>query len=212
MIRTFQKNILAIALGALVAFAGWSPSGDAIAQNQPPKVLSGNQVVFPAGLKWERLVETTVNFDAKYARAPEDQELKSLSQRLWADEVDKSLKNNPSTGVFFLSRKIDLNGYKALFSIADVPLNYDLCMPPANGKDAYDMFSVCKARLFLTNGKLNQSFEIPEVCYLNIDNDKNNPIEKNHTAVATDAKSSTIYLRVIQYGKTVPGCNRAIRL
>ncbi|MFC7410358.1 hypothetical protein [Hydrogenophaga atypica] len=212
MIRTLQKNIPAIALGALVAFAAWAPSGDAIAQNQPPKVLSGNQVVFPAGLKWERLVETTTNFDAKSESAPEKSDLMSLSQRVWSDEVQKALKSNPNTGIFFLTARLNLIGKKGAISIAKFPFNYELCIPPANGKNAYDMFSMCNARVAVSNGDINQVFQISEICYLNIDFDTNNPVEKNHTAVATDPKSSTIYLRVIQYGKSVPGCNRAIRL
>jgi hypothetical protein len=54
--------------------------------------------------------------------------------------------------------------------------------------------------------------EFEGFCYLNIDNNPDTPLAKNHTEFAFDARTETGYFRVIQHGKDVPSCHRAIKL
>ena len=53
--------------------------------------------------------------------------------------------------------------------------------------------------------------QFPDYCLMFSDYEAT-PEAENHTEIAFDKQSKTAYFRVMQYGKYVPSCNRAIRL
>jgi hypothetical protein len=166
---------------------------------------------FPARLKWVRMSEATLNFNPKYPRPAEKREDVDAAKRIWNGGYEGYLKKNPDSGVFFLVGRIDGPSYKVTASVIDFPFHYvDDCERPSNGFKAVDQYSRCRARVELEGQGRVVSQEFKDFCYLNIDNDSENPLAKNHTEVAADEKTGTVYFRVIQYGKPVPACNRSV--
>ena len=76
-----------------------------------------------------------------------------------------------------------------------------------------DMYSTCPMRFIAQHkgtGRIAQK-DLPGYCFLHEDGE-DAPLAKNHTEIAMDSKGETVYFRIIQHGKSVPACNRAIRL
>ena len=62
----------------------------------------------------------------------------------------------------------------------------------------------------LSGGQTTQQ-DFPRYCNIT-SNDQFQPKSRNYEQVAFDAKNRMAYVRVVQYGKPAPECNRAIKL
>ncbi|PKO29478.1 MAG: hypothetical protein CVU36_12585 [Betaproteobacteria bacterium HGW-Betaproteobacteria-9] len=175
------------------------------------RVTSSDKVIFPAGLKWERMREVEFRYTPKPAHKFESKADDQAAQLIWSDEIRKSEASTPKRNMFVLvataqnSKDIPLT-----FSLIDM-LDFDRCEPSSNGKDMTNMFSKCLARVAIGNLQKPHIVEFEGFCYLNL-NFPETPVEKNNTQFAFDRATSTAYFRVIQYGNPVSTCNRMIKL
>lgn len=193
---------------AAIALLGFGITLPALAQI---RVTSSDKVIFPAGLKWERMREVEYRYTPKPAKNFKDKADDVTARMIWADEIEKSEAVMPQRNMFVLLAKTTArNGVPVIFSLLDM-LDYERCEPSTNGKDMVDMYSKCLARVAIGKPSKPHLVEFNGFCYLNLDFPET-PIEKNNTQFAFDANTATAYFRVIQYGKSVPACNRMIKI
>lgn len=163
-------------------------------------------------LKWESMeaieirgsVLSQPGFSHLPKGGPDDH---ALALNIW----DKELKTvDAALFPSVLQKTFNFEGKQYTFSILNS--SFQDCEPPANGKDVVDMYSICPLKVgridektFETNLSVHKNY-----CFLLVDN---SPGDKtNETQFLWDKKTRTAYFRVIQYGKVVPACNRAIRI
>lgn len=172
-------------------------------------------VKFPKGLKWEMM--KLAAFDAppglyKETASPDE---KQLAAAIWAKEMAANTATTfdgkkMSSSVLIYGFEDD--NFRYTFTSLDIPFQNG-CEPPANGWDVEDMYSTCPMR-FIAQHKETKKVaqkDFPGYCFLHEDGE-DAPLSKNHTEIAMDSKGGTVYFRIIQHGKPVPACNRAIRL
>lgn len=197
-LRTTLTRILRVAgLLSLITFAG-------IAGAQV-RVLSGNQVVFPGGLSWQLMDRVKIRHDSK----PNTGSAKDIADltHIWQNEVNTQATAPTMAELPILIGRTVSRGKPVIVSV--IHLNdYDRCEPPLNGRDVVDMYSKCIAKVVTPS----QSTEINRFCFLAIDPDDDAPLKSNNNQLATDPKTGVIYFRLIQQGKLIPACNRAIYL
>lgn len=179
------------------------------AQSQAP-----GKVKFPAGLKWQAM--GWVTFDSPRPSGTEQQ--RQMAKAVWSKEIDAIplndfLKNGKKYPSQVLISEFENNGLRYIFtSFAAGHAFYPACEdPPNSGAADTPTYSICPMRVVIeekdTGRKKHQDFL--NYCHLHFD-DPDAPASKNHTEFAV--ASNTAYFRVIQYGKHVPECDRAIRL
>ena len=172
-------------------------------------------VQFPAGLKWEMM--KFVAFDAPpgfYGETVTPAE-KQLAGAIWQKEMAANTATTV-TGKKMMSQILihsfeDAN-FRYTFTSLYIPFQNG-CEPPANGRDVVDMYSTCPMRFIAQHkgtGRIAQK-NLPNYCFLSIDEEDARAVE-NHTEIAMDSKGETAYFRIIQHGKAVSACNKAIRL
>lgn len=197
---TILRALTMVAIALCVAIAHASPA-----------VLANNQAAFPAGLKWQTMKEVSYQFHPKYTREKEDPRLTVLAHSLWKSEIDKSKASKSQAPMFFLVAQAQSRNYGLIFSLIDLD-DYERCEPAANGKNVVDMYSKCLLRISVNSMGYVSTYEYKNFCYLNIDSSPDTPLAQNHTEFAIDDLKNRAYFRVIQYGKPVPTCNRAIQI
>lgn len=214
--RAFQNTMNSLALAAVATIAGWMVSGEAHAQ---PRIIGGNQVVFPPGLKWEMMRPAQINFEPAVPGTPYNKgstKDAQQSEMLWSDIIAPALKVDRTRSFFFNNYDAtDANNREIYFSLLSFFGDYDKCSPALDGKDAVDIYEKCLLRIRVTGDKLTRpvTYEFKDVCTLHVVfEDQNTQIRNNQTQIAFDRQRNAAYIRVIQNGKTVPACNRAIRL
>lgn len=155
---------------------------------------------FPAQLAWESMNMVEFNFKRPMTNLTPEQKLIFPA---WKDELTNVAKYQQTFGNVLYAQRGTL-----LFSIFHA---VGLCSDPASGAGAYDAYSVCPARVLVGNASAPTVFKFKDVCHYLQLNNPDQPLAKNHTEFAYDEGAKTAYLRVIQYGKFVPACNRAIQ-
>lgn len=182
------------------------------AQAPAVRATSTDQVKFPAGLKWEQMREVAYWYTP--TRQKESQRATDATQAdaIWADEIRKAENQKPPVNLFvLLANAKSSTGVPLTFSLLDL-LDFERCERSMGGKDSVDQYSKCLARVAIGTQPKSHVVEFDGFCHLNIVGDKDNPNEKNHTEFAFDARTNTGYFRIVQYGKDVPSCHRAIKL
>ncbi|MDR2837758.1 MAG: hypothetical protein LBV49_04195 [Azonexus sp.] len=165
----------------------------------------------PAGLQWQWMHE--FNFNTNNFPDTGTLEEKSLLAKIWEKEINSTIST--TNGSLMLSTalmgSVEYNGTKVILTMFD-SANSD-CIQPGNGRSMHDMYGTCALRLirFLPDGKSNVQDLPTQFCMLDVDS-PNNPRSKNHNEYAFDQRTGIVYLRVIQYGKVVLACNRALRI
>lgn len=175
------------------------------------RATSSDQVVFPAGLQWQRMQSVSIHVkEAPHVRS-ENQALVPAVERIWSDEIERLLSQRRGHRETALVSQVDFRSRPVHFSLLTL-LDFERCEPPLNGKDVVDMYDKCLARVAIGPVQRPHVIEFRDFCILNVDYDQNAPLEQNHTQFAFDQATSTAYFRVIQHGRFVPACNRSIRL
>ena len=172
-------------------------------------------VNFPKGLKWEMM--KLAAFDAppglyKETASPDE---KQLAAAIWAKEIAANTattfdgKKMSSTVLIY---GFEDDNFRYTFTSLDIPFQNG-CEPPANGWHEVDIYSKCPMRFVAESKETKKTAQkdFPSYCFLHSD-DEDNPLAENHTEIAMDSKGAAVYFRIIQHGKPVPACNRAIRL
>jgi hypothetical protein len=87
------------------------------------------------------------------------------------------------------------------------------CDKPALGRSGPDQYSKCTMRAvrFNRDFKVLHQQDVADFCYLHY-GAKDSPLALNYTSLAYDPRSNIVHFRVIQDGKLVPACNRAVRI
>ena len=195
-----------LTMRGLIAAAMASIALGAFAQNAQP-------VQPPAGLKWQWMHEIVFN-STNFSSTGTDDE-RSLLAKIWAKELKNSTKKSPITGQLLPSfTLIGTVQYKDTTTILTMFDNAGSgCISPGNGQGMVDMYLTCPLRLIklYPEGKFSSQDLSKNFCML-FGDDSNNPRSKNHNEYAFDMTSGIVYLRLIQYGKIVPVCNRALRI
>ena len=182
------------------------------AQAPAVRATSTDQVKFPVGLKWEQMREVVYWYTP--TRKKESQRATDAGQAdaIWADEIRKAEKQKLPVNLFvLLANAKSSTGVPLTFSLLDL-LDFERCEQSMGGKDSVDQYSKCLARVAVGTQPKSHVVEFNGFCHLNIVGSKDNPNEKNHTEFAFDTHTNTGYFRVIQYGKEVSACRRAIHL
>ncbi|MCX8516913.1 MAG: hypothetical protein ORN29_02355 [Rhodoferax sp.] len=159
----------------------------------------------PAGLNWTSMA--LVEFDYKRPL----NELSAAQGRVWPEwqeEIKSAWRQKQFSDVLYA------NVSTVSFSIYST---MGACITPANGAGAFDAYSLCPARAKVilqspqggTKWVAMHGFQ--DVCFYIQANNPDAPLEQNHTEFAYDVATRTAYVRVIQYGKVVPACNRSIQ-
>ncbi|RRD56515.1 hypothetical protein EII20_10830 [Comamonadaceae bacterium OH2545_COT-014] len=201
---TKNPILSAVTIGLALCLAG-----GAQAQTQLP-----GKVKFPAGLKWQTMAWVT--FDSPTPSGTEQQ--RQLAKAIWGKEIESIplndfLKNGTKYPSQVLISGFESNALRYVFtSFAAGHAFYPACEdPPNSGAADTPTYSLCPMRVVVeekgSGRKKHQDFL--NYCHLHFD-DPDAPAAKNHTEVAVTG--NTAYFRVIQYGKHVPECDRAIRL
>ena len=208
--KCFWRQLM---LGCLVGSGVWS----AAVAGADVKVTSTDKGVFPSGLTWERMRPAPFNFVAADPSTPVvkiDPKDQALAKSIWNDEIQKGLKKEPDAGFSMQVGTASYRGVPVAFSLLNLPLDFERCEPPLNGKNVVDMYSKCMARVSI--GKANAHVvEFSGFCYLETlwaTPQESKYRELNHNEYAFDAKEGVAYFRTLQYGKDVPACRRAVRI
>lgn len=203
---TKNPILSAVTIGLALCLAG-----GAQAQTQLP-----GKVKFPAGLKWRPMSVVSFDYQPKQFGNPNEREL-ALS--VWGDTI-KAMPVNEFKGdgskmpSFVLISAYDDARTRYLFTSLDAASTaYAACEdPPNSAAPETPIYSMCPMRVVLidraTGKRSHQDFL--NYCHLSGVDDKDTPASKNHMDIAV--AGNTAYFRVIQYGKHVPECDRAIRL
>ncbi len=87
------------------------------------------------------------------------------------------------------------------------------CDKPAQGRSGGDVYSKCSIRVMRMENqyKMQYQHDFPNYCYL-YGNSEQTPLQYNYTAMALDPRTRIVHFKVVQQGKTVSACNRALRL
>ena len=172
-------------------------------------------VKLPAGLKWETMRLATFDAYPGYYAETVSPEEKQLVAKIWEKEIAANTATTV-TGKKMMSTVLmhafEDSNFRYTFTSLNIPFQNG-CEPPANGYDVVDMYSTCPMRFIAQHkgtGRIAQK-DLPSYCFLHID-EKETPVAQNHTEIAMDSNGETVYFRIIQHGKPVPACNRAIRL
>ncbi|GKS87006.1 hypothetical protein AVMA1855_22660 [Acidovorax sp. SUPP1855] len=206
-----KKSAIAAGLVATVLCIVAGAAGAAGAQER------GN-IKFPAELKWKLMPLVTFNSRQYISGNPEE---KRLLEPIWKENIDSTplnlVRNDGSRlGSFILYQTHENKENRYIFTMFSA--FESKCEPPPNGPFAQKgyvppMYSICPMRVIVedkSTGRRKQK-DFPNYCHLSID-DENTPLAQNHTEFAFDDKTGSAYFRVIQYGKRVPECDRALHL
>ncbi|WP_234267245.1 hypothetical protein [Hydrogenophaga sp. NFH-34] len=207
-----QRGLRALLSLMFVAalLSGIAPS--ARAQGSEVRATSTDQVKFPNGLRWETMREVVYWYTPtkqKESQSPKDA---AQADAVWADEIRKAERQNPAVNLFvLLANATTSTGVSLTFSLLNL-LDFERCERPMGGRSSVDQYSKCLARVAVSSQQKSHVVEFVGFCHLNIVGSTDNPNEKNHTEFAFDSRTNTGYFRVIQYGKEVSACRRAIHL
>ena len=165
--------------------------------------------IFPRGLQWVQMKEVTFNpirVPAAQQAAPE--ETKRAREALapyWKDEITLATERKLPLSVLYAGIT------ELTLSVGNSAALVDQCDQPGNGRGMQDQYALCTAKLIIhaKSGPMMATFD--RFCHLYLD-DSAKSLADNHTEFAFDRGTATLYSRVIQYGRLVPACNRAVRL
>ena len=172
-------------------------------------------VKFPAGLKWQMMKLATFDAPPGYYAETVTPAEKQLAAAIWQKEMAANTETTV-TGQKMMStiliHSFENADFRYTFTSLDIPFQNG-CKPPENGRDVVDMYSTCPMRFIAQHKETKKVVQkdLPGYCFLHED-DEEAPLSKNHTEIAMDSKGETVYFRIIQHGREVPACKRAIRL
>ena len=198
----FRKMVSVLALALSLAMA-------VSAQAQ------GNKVEFPKGLQWQTM--DLLAFDFNFPGYEGTPESRKLAAAIWAPTLE-GLPPHESGGkypAFVNIAAFESGGNRYIFSILSAAsLVYPQCEDPPNSSAINTpIYAICPMRVViqsLTGGQTTQQ-DFPRYCNIT-SNEEDQPKSRNFEQVAFDAKNRMAYVRVVQYGKPAPECNRAIKL
>jgi hypothetical protein len=157
--------------------------------------------------------DATFDFNPNVFTTTATEQEKVLLTKIWAKEIYKAEHQtnetrDPSFAVMGTIQHSDTNVILTMLNTIN-----STCIQPGNGRGMYDQYATCPLRIvrFSANNQATVQDLLTNFWVLYGD-DPNNPRAKNHTEYAYDEHSGIVYLRIIQYGKIVPACNRAIRI
>jgi hypothetical protein len=182
------------------------------------RVTSSDKMIFPPGLKWERM--RTVILDPSSATkespmVPVRPEDINAAKRIWADQVAAATGKGKTADFDSQISTVSYKGTPLAFSLIALPMDFERCEQALNGKNVVDVYAKCLARVALGNMQNPYVVEFSGFCYA--DSVFSTPEElqfrdKTQNQFAFDEKQGVAYFRLLQHGKFVPTCNRMIQL
>jgi len=200
---------------ALACAAALAMASTSSVQAQQSGVTAG-KVTFPAGLQWQMMPVVSFNFPVKSGTPAE----RRLAEQVWkkelADLPSREFHDRVSQyPAFILVGAVEDQARRYIFSgLSAAYVAYPECENPPNGGDEHTpTWSTCPMRVVVqdkaTGAKLMQE-DFPDYCLLS-SHGPDDPPSENRTELAFDHTTKTAYFRVLQYGKHVKSCDRAIR-
>ncbi len=182
------------------------------------RVTSSDKVIFPAGLKWERM--RTVILDSSAATkespmVPVRGEDINAAKRIWTDQVAAAQAKGKVPDFDSQISTASYKGTPLAFSLIALPMDFERCEQALNGKDVVDVYAKCLARVAIGSKQNPYVVEFSGFCYA--DSVFSTPEElqfraKTQNQFAFDDKHGVAYFRLLQHGMFVPACNRMIRI
>lgn len=172
---------------------------------------------FPAGLKWQTM--DLVGFNFNYPGYEGTPAQRKLAESVWKKTMEEMpplpMDRSKKAVMFVILTSFETARYKYIFTSLDAAgAIYPACEDPPNSSDpATPIYAMCPMRVVIqskADGKATQQ-DFPGYCHL-ATNDEDQPKSRNYVEVAMDANAKNAYVRVVQYGKPAPECNRVIRL
>ena len=196
----FRKMVSVLALGLSLAVS---------AQAQ------GKKVEFPKGLQWQTMDMLAFDFNFPgYEGTPES---RKLAAAIWRPTLKSfpARNNDKNYPAFVNITTFESGGNRYIFTILSAAsLAYPPCEDPPNSSAINTpIYAMCPMRVViqsLSGGQTTQQ-DFPRYCNIT-SNDDDQPKARNYEQVAFDSKNKMAYVRVVQYGKPAPECNRAIKL
>lgn len=165
----------------------------------------------PSSAAWQPMRELV--FDSTVFTSTGSTADREVMQAMWAQELSKPR----GTGVggrklpaFTLLGDVTPSGRQRIVFSMFAAAGDSRCEDAANGASANDIYNVCVMRVMSWPPSAGEtSTELPGYCMMFGDNDR----RRNRTEYRVDAgQPLTVHFRTMQYGKTVPACNRSLRL
>ena len=196
----FRKTVSVLALGLSLAVS---------AQAQ------GKKVEFPKGLQWQTM--DLLAFDFNFPGYEGTPESRKLAAAIWRPTLKSfpARNNDKNYPAFVNITTFESGGNRYIFTILSAAsLAYPQCEDPPNSSAIHTpIYAICPMRVViqsLSGGQATQQ-DFPRYCNIT-SNEEDQPKSRNYEQVAFDAKNRMAYVRVVQYGKPAPECNRAIKL
>jgi len=167
----------------------------------------------PSGLKWEWMHDVELDANPNLFTASASDQEQNLLSKIWAKEIKATgyMKNGSPYASFAVIGTIEHQDTKVILTMFN---SYNSsCIQPGNGRAMEDIYATCPLRIirFSANNQITEQNLPVNFCMIYGD-DQHAPRAKNHAEYAFDERSGTVYLRIIQFGKIVPECNRAVRI
>lgn len=206
------KGVLAFAAMVLL---GLSLALPALAQ---VRATSSDKVIFPSGLKWERM--RTVIVDPSLANSPTPlvpvrPEDVVAAKRIWSDVVASATAKGKSADFDSQISTATYKGTPIAFSLITLPRDFERCEAALNGKNVVDVYSKCLARVAIGPMRNPHVVEFSGFCYADsvfATREELQFREETQNQFAFDEKGGIAYFRLLQHGKLVPACNRMIKI
>ena len=182
------------------------------------RVTSSDKVIFPAGLKWERMRTVILDRRGETAQSPmvpvRPEDI-TASKRIWSDEVAVAAAQGKNADFHSQISTASYKGAPIAFSLIDLPMDFERCEQALNGKDVVDVYSKCLARVAIGGGRNPHVVEFSGFCYADsvfATPERLKFRAKTQNQFAFDEQQGIAYFRLIQHGKPVPACNRTIEI
>jgi hypothetical protein len=183
--------------------------------------LVSQNVNFPKGILWQMMPQVTFNAKDQPSGTPDQ---RMIAEAIWRKELSQvgeydhiqadGSHDKGKLPSFILLGTASFDFYQFIFTSNR---SFGACEPPPNGpfsdpKLKAPMYSTCDLRIVRTDSRNKQRVvrQVPNFCHLYIDNPPDQYLSNNHTEMAFDAWTKTVYFRVIQYGKRLPECDRRL--
>lgn len=174
-------------------------------------------IAFPSGLNWQTMEFASFNFRPKQYGS---QAVRAQADAIWHKTIASFPENTLRSArgfypAFVLIKSYTDAGYRYTFTILSAAhAAYPLCEDPPNSSDPRTpIYDVCPLRVVIENTASGRQAvqDFPRYCSLQ-GMDEDTPASENHTEMAFDKETRRAYFRIVQYGRPVPSCDRAVQL
>lgn len=166
----------------------------------------------PVGLEWMPMEMVSFNYGSIPVPTA-SRAATNLARTIWTKEINSTPideRDGTLLPSFILVGVVSANGVQYTLSIFSAA-NARGCIPAANGRGIEDLYKTCPMRVDVYKSGKNYAQEFSGFCHIfPYPPEYKNDI--NRAEYSFDEKNMTVYFRVIQHGKKIRECDRALSL